>query len=305
MQPLKLAIISTHPVQYYAPVFRGLAQTKQVQPRVFYTWSQSSAGPVPDAGFGIAIEWDLPLLDGYEHEFVANVAARPGLQHFFGVRTPSLVSRIAAWGADAVLVYGWNLAAHFGAMRALKGRIPVFFRGDSTLLDEQPRLRRLARRAALAAIYRNIDVAISVGSNSRDYYRWCGVADSNIEFAPHSVDTARFAAKDAERDADALRLRDRNWLFPRMQRCLRLPENSSPRKIRCCSSMPSSPRDRDRTWHCSAVVSSKRNCGRAPRAARACMCCPSRIRRACRPPIDWAMCSSCRRAALARPGVSR
>ena len=53
MQPIKLAIISTHPVQYYAPVFRGLAQTKLVQPRVFYTWSQSSAGPVRDAGFGI------------------------------------------------------------------------------------------------------------------------------------------------------------------------------------------------------------------------------------------------------------
>ena len=118
------------------------------------------------------------------------------------------MSRIAGWGADAALVYGWNLAAHLGAIRALKGRIPVFFRGDSTLLDEQPRLRRLARRVALAAIYRNIDVAIAVGSNSRvDYYRWCGVADSNIEFAPHSVDTVRFAADDAERDADARRWR--------------------------------------------------------------------------------------------------
>jgi len=40
----KLAIISTHPIQYNAPLFRLLAQSDSIHPRVFYTWEQSGKG---------------------------------------------------------------------------------------------------------------------------------------------------------------------------------------------------------------------------------------------------------------------
>jgi glycosyltransferase involved in cell wall biosynthesis len=199
MRPLKLAIVSTHPIQYYAPVFRGLASVAHLRPRVFYTWSQSAAGSLKDPDFGQTLQWDVPLLDGYEHEFVDNIAARPGSDHFFGIRTPALARRISEWGADAVLVYAWNFASHLAALRHFAGRIPVFFRGDSTLLDPAQPLRRLLRRGVLTAIYRSVDVAIAVGANSRDYFEWCGIAPRDIEFAPHSVDTRRFAADEAAR----------------------------------------------------------------------------------------------------------
>lgn len=207
MRPLRLAIVGTHPVQYYAPVFRALARMPQLHPRVFYTWSQSEQGLIADAGFGQAIRWDLPLLSGYESEFVPNVARLPGPERFDGVRTPALVTRIEEFQADAVLVYGWNLQAHFAAMRALHGRIPVYFRGDSTLLDPLPAAKRWLRRLSLTAVYRFIDVAIAVGANNRDYFRWCGKRPDDIELAPHSVDVARFAADDASRSAEARRRR--------------------------------------------------------------------------------------------------
>lgn len=211
---LKLAIVSTHPVQYYAPVFRGLANTPQLDVRVFYTWSQTAAGGVHDPGFGQAIRWDVPLLDGYNHEFVANVATKPGSNHFWGVRVPTLVPRIREWGADAVLVYGWNLAAHLAAMRAFKGKTPVFFRGDSTLLDPQAPWRAALRRQVLRGVYRHVDVAIAVGANSRDYFEWCGLSPEDIEFAPHSVDTARFGADEAAQERAAARTREELRIMP-------------------------------------------------------------------------------------------
>jgi len=69
----------------------------------------------------------------------------------------------------------------------------LFFRGDSTLLDEQPMLRTRVRRSVLRWVYSHIDVAIAVGQNNRDYFRWCGVPEQSVLFAPHSVDTHRFA----------------------------------------------------------------------------------------------------------------
>jgi len=214
LSKLKLAIISTHPIQYNAPLYRALALEKDLHPRVFYTWSQAAQGPQFDAGFDRAIEWDIPLLDGYEHEFVPNVSAHPSPERRDGVVNPALIPAIESWGADAVLVYGWNLSSHLRAMRHFKGRIPVFFRGDSTLLDPQTAWRSILRRAALTWVYRHIDVAIAVGQNSADYFRWCGIPESRIVLAPHSVDNARFSDVSGDADAQALRWRSELGIAP-------------------------------------------------------------------------------------------
>ena len=193
MKILRLAVVSTHPIQYYSPIFQSLARSQNLVPRVFYTWSQTAADGVVDRGFERTITWDIPLLEGYEYEFVPNTASRPGTDHFRGLRNPGLVDAIEAWKADAVLVFGWNLQSHLDVMRHFKGRIPVFFRGDSTLLNPAPWWRAIARRAVLSWVYRHIDVAVAVGSNNRDYYSWCGVPAERIALAPHAIDTRRFA----------------------------------------------------------------------------------------------------------------
>ncbi len=194
MQRMKLAIVSTHPIQYYAPVFRTLAAYDTLELRVFFTWSQAADRALFDHGFGAEVKWDIPLLDGYAHQFVRNVAERAGSHHFRGIRNPTLVDEIEAWRPDAILVYGWNSHSHLQALRHFKGRIPVLFRGDSTLLDESSWWRTLLRRGFLRWLYSHVDVAIAVGSNNRDYFAWCGIPIQRIAFAPHSVDTVRFAA---------------------------------------------------------------------------------------------------------------
>ena len=72
---IKLAIISTHPIQYNAPFFKLLSQRGKVVIKIFYTWSQSEAGSKYDPGFGKEIIWDIPLLDGYDYCFVNNNSA--------------------------------------------------------------------------------------------------------------------------------------------------------------------------------------------------------------------------------------
>jgi glycosyltransferase involved in cell wall biosynthesis len=196
----KLAIICTHPIQYYAPVFRTLTESGQIDLRVFYTYSQAATDRVFDSGFGTELKWDIPLLEGYAYHFVRNAAKRPGLDHFRGLNTPSLAREIESWQPDAVLIYTWNSQSHLQALRHFKGRLPVLFRGDSTLIDERPWWRALLRRVFLTWVYRHVDVAIAVGTNNRDYFAWCGLPLRRIALAPHSVDTVRFATDSAGHD---------------------------------------------------------------------------------------------------------
>jgi glycosyltransferase involved in cell wall biosynthesis len=209
-----LAIVSTHPIQYYAPVFRFLAGLDEIDLRVFYTWSQAATDGMFDSGFGAEVQWDNPLLDGYQYQFVRNIAKRPGPDHFGGLNTPTLVQEIEAWRPDAVLIYTWNSHSHLQALRHFKGRIPVLFRGDSTLLDHRAWWRALLRRVFLTWVYSHVDIAIAVGANNRDYFAWCGVPPQRIAFAPHSVDTIRFAGDSAAHEHRAARWRQELGIPP-------------------------------------------------------------------------------------------
>jgi glycosyltransferase involved in cell wall biosynthesis len=188
----KLAIITTHPIQYYAPVFKLLNQRKRINIKVFYTWGQTSLQK-HDPGFGKQVEWDIPLLEGYDYEWAINTSPRPGSHHSKGIINPGLIAQIGAYQPDAILIFGWNYHSHLKAMRYFKNKVPVYFRGDSTLLDEQGGLKSLLKTIYLKWVYRHIDHAFYVGTNNKAYFKKYGLKDKQLSFAPHAVDNDRFA----------------------------------------------------------------------------------------------------------------
>jgi len=189
----RLAIITSHPIQYNAPWFKILSKNKKVVPRIFYTWGQTVDGEKFDPGFGKKIDWDLPLLEGYEFTFVKNVAADPGTHHFKGIINPTLINEIEQWKPDAILVIGWSFKSHLQCLRYFKNKIPVLFRGDSTLLDEKKGLKQLLRRFFLKWVYSFIDCALYVGTNNKNYFLKHGLKERQLVFAPHAIDNDRFA----------------------------------------------------------------------------------------------------------------
>ncbi len=188
----KLAIITTHPIQYNAPLFRLLHERNAISIKVFYTWSQSEKGVKYDPGFGKEIQWDIPLLDGYEYCFVNNISTAPGSHHYKGIDNPTLIEEIQNWGASAVLVYGWNFKSHLKVMRFFKNRIPVLFRGDSTLLNEKFGIKQIARRIFLKYIYSYVDIAMYVGEANKAYFVAHGLKNKQLQFMPHAIDNKRF-----------------------------------------------------------------------------------------------------------------
>lgn len=188
----RLAIVTSHPIQYNAPWFKLLAGSGTIHPGVFYTWEQSAAGPKYDPDFKERIEWDIPLLEGYEYHFVKNKASDPGTHHFRGLVNPTLNREIAEWRPDAILVYGWSFDSHLKCLRHFHRKTPILFRGDSTLLDERSGIRKHLRRWFLRWVYRHIDKALYVGARNKEYFVMNGLREEQLVYAPHAVDNRRF-----------------------------------------------------------------------------------------------------------------
>ncbi|RFZ82245.1 glycosyltransferase [Mucilaginibacter terrenus] len=199
--PKKLAIITTHPIQYYAPVFRLLAQ--QLDLKVFYTWGEASLSK-HDPGFGKKIKWDIDLLDGYKYEWVHNSACDKGSHHYKGIKNPSLITELEQWQPDAILVYGWAYHSHLRVIRHFSKKIKLLFRGDSTLLDDSNGVKSHLKAVFLRWVYNHIDIAIYPGQNTMAYFKKYGVEDHRLVFAPHAVENSRFA-EDRSVDAAAIR----------------------------------------------------------------------------------------------------
>lgn len=200
----RLAIITTHPIQYNAPLFKLLSERGKINIKVFYTWGKEVLSNKYDPGFAKSIEWDIPLLEGYDYSFVENIAKKKGSHHYRGIDNPGLIKEIEAWKPDAVLVYGWSFKSHLKAMRYFKTKIPVLFRGDSTLLNQQPSVKSIIRKFFFTWVYKHVDTALYVGTHNKAYYKKYGLKEKQLVFAPHAIDNARFQQYEPENEMEIL-----------------------------------------------------------------------------------------------------
>ncbi|MEC9344705.1 MAG: glycosyltransferase family 4 protein [Pseudomonadota bacterium] len=206
---MRLAVLLTHPVQYYSPWFAHMAGTLDVT--VFYAIRQTASGQAA-AGFGVGFDWDLPLLEGYRHVFLDNVARKPQLAGFFGCDTPGIADALIRGGFDAFLTFGWNKKCYVQGLRAAwRAGIPAFIRVDSQLASGRRGWWRMLKRPLYRLLLPRLGNYIVPGKRSREYLRHYDVPDDRIFDVPHMVDTERFtrAAAAARADGENARLRAR------------------------------------------------------------------------------------------------
>lgn len=184
----RLAIVCSHPIQYYAPWFRWISEHEDVALHVYYLHDPDAAGGF-DPGFGRAFKWDINLLEGYEYTFVPNWSIRPSPSTTFGLINPSLATTLARFKPDAVLAFGYGQLTL--AALALLSPWPMIIRGDSHFLNGapvRPTIRGYLRRRILTRACAHL----SVGAANTAWLLAHGVDPSRIFHAPHAIDIERF-----------------------------------------------------------------------------------------------------------------
>jgi len=196
---MRIGILVSHPIQYYTPLFRILAE--QIDLRVFYA-TRGSRAQQAKAGFGVEFDWDVDLLSGYPHTFLDNVSADPGPRRFRGCDTPGIARQIEQGNYDAFVVFGWYLKSHWQAIRACRRlKVPVLVRGDSQLRGQRSTLKIVAKEVTHRLMLRQFNGYLAVGTRNREYLLHYGAPAERIFSSPHFVDNAWFAAE-AEKARD-------------------------------------------------------------------------------------------------------
>jgi len=206
-RPYRLGILTTHPIQYQVPWFRRLAELPEIDLTVFYCH-------LPDAleqgnGFGVAFEWDIPLLDGYRYEVLPNVSRRPSVTEFSGCNTPEIAGRIRRGRFDAMIVNGWVARSCLQALWACRRfGVPCIVRGEANVL----RPRAWWKRAIHRRLVRQYAACLYIGKSNAQFYRQHGVAEERLFPGRYFIDNRRFASQAAAAgDRQAARQR---WAIP-------------------------------------------------------------------------------------------
>lgn len=186
---IKIGLLSTHPIQYYSPLFKDLAKKADLE--VFYAHKQSKKGQ-SEAGFGVEFEWNTDLLDGYRYRWLKNISKKPGIGSFFGCDTPEIYKIIRNENFDAFIIFGWNYKSALQAVMACKiCNIPVFMRGDSHLLTKRSILTRILKYLPYRILLPRVNY-LYVGKLNKEYLQHYGVPEKKLFFVPHFVDNEYF-----------------------------------------------------------------------------------------------------------------
>ncbi len=192
LRKYKLAILTSHPVQYQTPFFKKLAQHSQIDLMVYFC-SRHGVEKKVDSGFGVAFKWDIPLLEGYQYKFLKNYFPFITGNRLWLSVNPAIIKELRKGKYDAILIHGYvaisNWLAFIGARLS---RTPIIFRGETVLWHSQHKLGRAIKGLFLKFLFRRIDAFLPIGRRSREFYLTYGVSENRMFLTPYSVDNEYF-----------------------------------------------------------------------------------------------------------------
>jgi len=193
-RPLRLAIIATHPIQYYVPVYRALAQVPDLEIRVFFG-SDFSVRGYRDAEFGVDFRWDVPLTEGYDHVFLSNDPRINGAIRFWDLRASGLSDELRRFRPDCALISAYMPFFWWEVMAILRAQgIPTMLRAEATdAALPRSTWRRVLRSTLLRIFYRGVSRFLAIGYNARRHYVAHGIAPERIGWVPYCVDSELLA----------------------------------------------------------------------------------------------------------------
>jgi glycosyltransferase involved in cell wall biosynthesis len=187
---LRVAVINTHPIQHFAPLWREIAALERVQLRVFYC-SDWGATVYYDHDFDESFKWDVDLLSGYDWQFL-KIRKRPRKLGFCEINNLDVEQVLHFFHPDVVVLFGYN---HLTTWRAL---LWARRRGIRTLVfcdSELKHMRSLWRRALKEVVVRFflalVDGALPIGNCNADYLRHYGMPDHRLHWSAYPVDGRR------------------------------------------------------------------------------------------------------------------
>lgn len=191
----RIIYLISHPIQYYAPLFKAIEETGRFDLEVWYCSKYGLAGEI-DKEFKTSVKWDIPILEGYKYIFLKNFLRKANAYTFFGLFSVELIFKLYRAPKSLVIVPGWKYFSYilafflgklFGHKIAIRAESPLnqeLLKGEKAL-----KVRHFIFKNFL---FKNIDYYLYLGKQSKAFYKYYGIKNQALFFTPYAVDNARF-----------------------------------------------------------------------------------------------------------------
>lgn len=191
----KVAFIYSHPIQYYAPLFRELSKDSRLEINVYYCSDESVRGMM-DVGFQEKVKWDISLTDGYNFKLLKNYSLKRTVFNApFGLINFGIVKEIMRNNYDVIIIPGWQYVSYWLAFvsAAIKG-VPILLRAETAISQEllKPKHEIFFRKIVLGIMFKFVKAFLALGTESVNFYKFYNISDSRIFTVPYAVDNDRF-----------------------------------------------------------------------------------------------------------------
>lgn len=187
---MKLGIFTTHPIQYHVPLWRVLSKSKNLEVKVFYFSDVSIRGGL-DPDFGVKLKWDIPLLEGYEYEFITKDAdlSKPGKLLITELDKLFLKEKF-----DWMLIQGYTYGFERQIIKAKsKFKYRICIRGEFTNMPRDNSIvKKNFKKIYLRWFYKHIDSYCYIGQEAYEHLKSKNIKENILFFSPYAIDDELF-----------------------------------------------------------------------------------------------------------------
>jgi len=198
--------VAARPVQYASANFREMARHPRFDFSVAYC-SLQGAEAAHDPEFGRTVQWDIPLLDGYQWIQIPNRG--DGGEGFWGLNNPGLWKLVRNGKPDAIMcLTGYRRASFWITFFAARSRgIPFIFGTDASTIEprESRPWKLFLKRRAWPLLFRLATQVLVVSTPGREMMLSLGVPPDRIALLHNTVDNAWWLSASDAADRSALR----------------------------------------------------------------------------------------------------
>jgi glycosyltransferase involved in cell wall biosynthesis len=196
LNKVHLAILATHPIQYYAPLYREIFKQNNISGKVLFASNHGQQKTSFDPGFGRAINWDIDLLDEYPHEFL-NTKLKLGSGTHQAINwLTGIYGALKEQKYNCILIPGYRpIFETHGFLAARKLKIPIICRPEGYDVSPPPKsydIKSHLRNFYLKTFYSRIGAYCSIGTKSRQHFMAHGGNSDLVFEAPYCVDNNFF-----------------------------------------------------------------------------------------------------------------
>jgi glycosyltransferase involved in cell wall biosynthesis len=178
----RVAVITPNPTPYRVPFFRRLAESADIELKVYFLTEGSATRP-----------WKVEL-EGFEHEFLPEWSLPAGGKDMARYRVnPSIIARLHAGRYDVVVIAGYNhFTTQAAILHCILTRTPWCIMSESHVNKPRGAVRVVLKKALLGPVLRTMGAAMVTGTLARRYIESFGVPADAIFVVANTPDVGYF-----------------------------------------------------------------------------------------------------------------